>query len=194
MDLTVIMWKKFKRLIQFFQYRREPDKLFFKPFAFSLGNRTLQVMRAKVSDIQNLLLLENKVYSGNSPWSEEVFQSELYKKRSLYLVVYEASVLIALIGMRVGKREAHITNVAVLPDWQGCGLGTELMQLMIDFAEKQGCQWLSLEVRIDNDVAKGLYESLGFVPAFVRPNYYQDVHKDGLNMVLKLKPSLEERN
>lgn len=188
------MWKKFERFIHFSQYQKQSAELFFKPFAFSLAGRTLQVMQAKISDIQDLLSFEAKVYQGDLPWSESIFQSELSKKKSLYLVVYEASVLVALIGMRVGNQEAHITNVAVLPDWQGRGLGTELMQLMIDFAKKQGCQWLSLEVRIDNEVAKDLYQSLGFVPTFVRPNYYQDVHKDGLNMVLKLKPSIEERD
>lgn len=182
------MWKRFK---QFWHFPRAINKLVqptFRPFMFTLDKHVLQVMRAKESDIANLLFLETKTNNGRTPWTAEIFQRELQKKDSLYLVVYHKTALIAVIGMKLNPVEAHITIIAVDPAWQKKGLGTYLMQLMIDYARKLECQSVSLEVRIDNEVAKRLYQDFGFTVNFVRPNYYQDLHKDGLNMVLTLAP------
>jgi len=70
--------------------------------------------------------------------------------------------------------------------WQKLGLGTYLMNLAIDIAKNKKCKELSLEVRADNLAAQNLYQKLGFVVTFIWPNYYQDSHQNGLNMVLKL--------
>lgn len=188
------MWKKFENLVHWISSNPSynKSKLEFKPFVFTLNGQTLQVMRARENDIANLIFLEANAYNGHSPWAPEIFQMELRKRGSLYLVVYHESTLVGMIGMSLKKEEAHITNITIDPSWQGQGLGTYLMRLMIDFAQNKGCQLMSLEVRIDNEVAKTLYHSFGFVTNFVRPNYYQDVHKDGLNMVLKLTPNSKE--
>ncbi|MBI0023013.1 ribosomal protein S18-alanine N-acetyltransferase [Lactobacillus sp. W8172] len=180
------MWKKFKQLVTFPHSANDSSDFHFRPFAFKLQQETLQVMKAKTDEITNLLLLEEKVYNGATPWSAAIFQVELIKKDSLYLVVYHGSRLVAMIGMRKMNTEAHVTNIMVDPEWQHQGLGTYLMKLMIDYAQKVNCSFISLEVRIDNENAKKLYQALGFTVKLVRPNYYQDVHKDGLNMVLDL--------
>ncbi len=182
----VIMWKKFKQLVTFPHSANDSSDFHFRPFAFKLQQETLQVMKAKTDEITNLLLLEEKVYNGATPWSAAIFQVELIKEDSLYLVVYHGSRLVAMIGMRKMNTEAHVTNIMVDPEWQHQGLGTYLMKLMIDYAQKANCSFISLEVRIDNENAKKLYQALGFTVKLVRPNYYQDVHKDGLNMVLDL--------
>lgn len=182
------MWKRFKQFCHFPRAINKSVQPTFRPFMFTLDKQVLQVMRAKESDIANLLFLETKTNNGRTPWTAEIFQLELQKKNSLYLVVYNKTALIAVIGMRLNLVEAHITIIAVDPAWQKKGLGTYLMQLMIDYARKLECHSVSLEVRIDNEVAKRLYQDLGFTVNFVRPNYYQDLHKDGLNMVLTLAP------
>lgn len=186
------MWKKFKRFFYLPCWRHKRIKFNFRSFVFRLNDDVLQIMRAKESDISNLLCLEAKAYGGNTPWTAEIFEKELQKNDSLYLVVYQKETLLAVIGMRLSMVDAHITNITVDSEWQGKGLGTYLMELMIDYAQQRGCQLVSLEVRMDNKVAKKLYQRLGFTVNFVRPNYYQDLHIDGLNMVLRLAPGVKE--
>ena len=41
---------------------------------------------------------------------------------------------------------------------------------------------LTLEVRVTNHVAQGLYRKFGFAPAGVRKNYYPEVNEDALVM------------
>ncbi|KRM40918.1 ribosomal protein ala-acetyltransferase [Lactobacillus hamsteri DSM 5661 = JCM 6256] len=154
----------------------------------TVNGKVLQVMQATDNDIPGLLILEKQVYSGQTPWSSFSFESELKKrKNSLYLVVYQASTLVAFIGARFYSRETHITNIAVAPQFQGQHIGKRLMELMIDRARENDNECVSLEVRIDNEIAKKLYRSLGFEEIFIRKNYYQDTHTDAINMILWLR-------
>lgn len=179
------MLKKFKN---FFHPAEDRINMNFSPFITSIAGLTLQVMQATDDNIPDLLVLEKEVYSGRTPWSMFSFQKELAKRQnSLYLVVYHESDLVAFIGARFHPRETHITNIAVAPEFQGKGIGTYLMKFIIERARKNGSEGVSLEVRIDNEIAQGLYQNLGFESTFIRKNYYQD-DTDAINMMLWLKP------
>lgn len=189
MAQIVIMLKKFKHLNAFFHPEVNRLNMLFSPFVTTIGSERFQIMQACDNDIPALLELEKQVYSGQTPWDSFSFKTELRKKsNSLYLVVYSASTLVAFIGARFYPRETHITNVAVNPQYQGRHIGRRLLEMIIERARKNKSELVSLEVRIDNDRAKNLYQSLGFEAAFIRKNYYQDVHKDAVNMILWITP------
>lgn len=183
------MLKKFKRINNFFHPEINKIKMDFVPFVMLNHGKALQVMRATNNDIPALLALEQKVYAGQMPWNSVSFETEFKKRKSsLYLVVYDASTLVAMIGARFHPREAHITNIAVAPAYQGQHIAHQLLDLMIERARANHSECVSLEVRIDNQVAKALYRSMGFEATFIRKNYYQTTHTDAVNMVLWLKP------
>ncbi len=183
------MLKKFRRINDFFHPEANRVKMNFSPFVMLNHGQILQVMKATDNDIPALIVLEKEVYSGHTPWSSFSFKTELEKrKNSLYLVVYNASNLVAFIGARFHPREAHITNIAVAPAYQNQHIGRRLLELMIDRARQNQSECVSLEVRIDNQIAKHLYRSLGFEATFIRKNYYQNIHTDAVNMVLWLRP------
>lgn len=58
---------------------------------------------------------------------------------------------------------ADLEKVAVDPRHQGHGLGRALVTALVGAARDVGVEVLTLDVRGDNAVAVGLYESLGFV-------------------------------
>lgn len=188
------MLKKFKLISHFFHPHPQKLDLHFSPFVMTMGQTVLQVMQASDNDIPALMQLEKMVYSGRTPWSRFSFATELRKKRnSLYLVVYQASTLVAFIGARFYPCETHITNIAVNPSFQGRHIGKRLLQLMINRARRNDNDYVSLEVKVNNQVAKHLYRSLGFKGTFIRKDYYVDTHTDALNMVLWLKPHSVKR-
>ena len=61
------------------------------------------------------------------------------------------------------------------------------MNEVISFASQNGCEVMSLEVRISNEKAIALYENLGFCKEARRKNYYQDNHEDAYLMVKRLE-------
>lgn len=188
MALIANMLKKFN----YFFHQPEID-LSFPSYALRLNSQTFQVMKASDENISDLLVLEEQVYSGKTPWSKFSFESELKKHaNSIYLVVYEGSTLVAFVGMRMQAQEGHITNIAVKPTYQHQGIGTYLLKVMIELAKKNQAVQMTLEVRVDNVGAKNLYQSLGFKPNFIRKNYYAAEHIDALNMIKNLTSNTQE--
>lgn len=102
--------------------------------------------------------------------------AELWRKRlaepplGLYSLVacvekeVVGSLTIETFPARPRRRHVGSIGMAVRDDWQGKGVGTALIRAAVDFADK----WLNLvrlelEVYVDNEPAKHLYEKFGFV-------------------------------
>jgi len=62
-----------------------------------------------------------------------------------------------------------------------------MMQTLIGEARARRAENVFLEVRADNPIAEGLYESLGFERIAVRPHYYQPDNVDAHIMRLALE-------
>nr|WP_290227207.1 ribosomal protein S18-alanine N-acetyltransferase [Trichocoleus desertorum] len=76
--------------------------------------------------------------------------------------------------------EAHITIVAVHPDFQGQGLGQVLLYALLQKAQQRGLERATLEVRASNQPALLLYEKFGFREAGRRRRYYEETGEDAL--------------
>ena len=76
--------------------------------------------------------------------------------------------------------EAHITIVAVCPDYQHQGLGQAMLLALLSRARLRGLERATLEVKASNQPAISLYEKFGFKVAGRRRGYYQDTGEDAL--------------
>jgi ribosomal protein S18 acetylase RimI-like enzyme len=61
-----------------------------------------------------------------------------------------------------GRRSAFVTSVSVMPQWQGLGVASRLLQACIDHATTGGFQRIELEVDVRNAPAALLYTKHGF--------------------------------
>ena len=59
----------------------------------------------------------------------------------------------------------NVHDIAVSPECRGRGVGRSLLEAAATEAKRLGCCKLTLEVRADNERAKGLYKSVGFRPS-----------------------------
>ncbi|NET88217.1 MAG: ribosomal protein S18-alanine N-acetyltransferase [Kamptonema sp. SIO1D9] len=76
--------------------------------------------------------------------------------------------------------EAHLTILAVHPDYQGQGFGKMLLRALLADAVKRGLERATLEVKASNTVALSLYKKFGFREAGRRRGYYQSTNGDAL--------------
>ncbi len=61
-----------------------------------------------------------------------------------------------------GTPSAVIEDVAVDPEWQGCGIGKAMMRHALNIAQKKGCYKAVLSSNLKRKQAHAFYEALGF--------------------------------
>jgi [ribosomal protein S18]-alanine N-acetyltransferase len=81
-------------------------------------------------------------------------------------------------GLWLMVNEAHVTTIAVAPEYQGRGLGELLLTSLIDKAIELNALCLTLEVRVSNHVAQSLYRKYTFRETGLRRRYYSDNGED----------------
>ena len=178
------MWKKSKNFIFSFITRRK-RKYHAKLVSFNALDYLVREIFP--TDMKELLRIERVVYDGDLPWTRSIFLSELYsKKPHLYLGVFDKRQLVAFIGMRVDIYDGHVTNLAVLPQYQKQGIASFLLGEVEKFARKNVCMQMSLEVRVTNLDAQRLYRKFGFISRRRLPRYYDKNQEDALEMVKML--------
>ncbi|PLT31432.1 ribosomal protein S18-alanine N-acetyltransferase [Peribacillus deserti] len=150
-----------------------------------MGN-TLTYRLMNIGDIDQVLEVEHLSFS--LPWSREAFMNELLNnKHAVYLVLEEQDRIIGYCGAWVVLDEAHITNIAILPQFRGRKLGEALLVKMIQTVRNMGSLTVTLEVRVSNIAAQSLYRKLGFQNGGIRKSYYTDNYEDALVMWVNLR-------
>lgn len=86
--------------------------------------------------------------------------------------------IVGFIGVWMLPDEAHIVTIAVREGYRRQGLGELLLISAIGLSQQQGEALITLEVRVTNDAAVGLYEKYGFEKVGLRSRYYSDNHED----------------
>jgi ribosomal-protein-alanine N-acetyltransferase len=82
--------------------------------------------------------------------------------------------------------EAHISTIAVHPDWRGQGAGEQLLVAVLERALDLNAVQATLEVRVSNTRAQNLYRKYGFEEVGRRRRYYRDNGEDALLMTAEL--------
>lgn len=116
------------------------------------------------------------------PWSRESFWKEAANENTVYLLALDGERVIGYVGCWISFEECQITNVAILPEYHGQGIGTKLFGAIIDAVKAKGVTAMTLEVRPSNAPARALYARYGFKDAGRRPHYYQDDGEDAIIM------------
>ena len=73
-------------------------------------------------------------------------------------------------------------NIAVDPPHRGRGIATMLLERLFESTNDDQHRGYTLEVRVSNETAIGLYERLGFTARGLRRGYYTDNREDALIM------------
>ena len=88
--------------------------------------------------------------------------------------------------------EAHVSTIAVTPEWRGRRVGERLFVALLEQALDLGAATATLEVRVTNDRAQGLYRKYHFEVVGRRKHYYRDNGEDALLMTAELGPGYRE--
>ena len=135
-----------------------------------------------LADLNAIEQIERRSYT--TPWSRSMFAGELAKPSSICLGAIEAETE-ELVGYLIISRYVdawHVMNIAVADEYRRRGVATRLMESLFEITSSDGARGYTLEVRVSNEAAIKLYESLGFRARGVRRGYYTDNREDALIM------------
>ncbi len=146
------------------------------------GILTVKIKPMEKADLDSVVLLEENAY-GQHHWSKDSFMSELSNELAKYFSAFnEKNELIAYAGCWQILEEAHITTIAVSPEYRRKSLGEALLVTLLDKCYRDMIKYITLEVRVSNKPAISLYEKYDFKSLGVRKGYYQDNNEDALIM------------
>ncbi len=146
------------------------------------GILTVTIKPMQKSDLDDVILIEEKAY-GEHHWSKDSFMSELSNELAKYFSAFnEKGELIGYAGCWQILEEAHITTVAVLPEYKRKSLGEALFVTLLNQCYRDMIKYVTLEVRVSNTPAISLYKKYGFKSLGTRKGYYQDNNEDALIM------------
>lgn len=111
-------------------------------------------------------------------WSIASFQYELENENNFYLGYVKDGEIVGYIGCSFVFDEASINNFGVLPSHMKKGIGTALMEALIEAMKEKGVRYIYLEVRISNEPAISLYKKVGFEQIAYRKKYYTSPVED----------------
>ncbi|MFV0559518.1 MAG: ribosomal protein S18-alanine N-acetyltransferase [Enterococcus sp.] len=181
------MLKKFKSIANNF-FHLDNDQTTYASRQVEVAEGIVKLRELVPADIKELLSVERNIYQGELPWTKSAFLSELKSPiLHLYLGITQNDRLLGYAGCRIIGTDAHVTNIGILSEQQGKGLGTILIDELIHFAQLNECETMSLEVRVSNLDAQRLYRKHGFEAKTVKKAYYSENQEDALDMVKLLE-------
>ena len=132
------------------------------------------------ADLEGVLEVEAESFT--NPWTREMYAWELQNRSVCHILVVrtEDCRVAGFCAFWLVFDEIHINNVAMRPRFRGQGIGTALMHRVLAEARELGARRATLEVRASNELARRLYEGLGFYVAGTRRNYYSNPVEDAL--------------
>jgi [ribosomal protein S18]-alanine N-acetyltransferase len=135
---------------------------------------------SKDADFDAVAALEAASFT--NPWTREMLEREMRHSdvARLYVLRGEGLPVAAFCTCWVVHEELHINTIAVHPELRRRGLGSRLMEHLLDEMGRQGVSRAYLEVRRSNLPALALYERLGFSITGVRQKYYSHPEEDAL--------------
>ncbi|MGA9379016.1 MAG: ribosomal protein S18-alanine N-acetyltransferase [Phormidium sp.] len=148
---------------------------------FAGGLWTLDGYQRELDSPNSDVLLILEAEQGNRGVEEQGGEGE-FLPSAFYLLpsTFSSRRLLAMGCQWAILDEAHITIVAVCPDYQHQGLGQAMLLTLLSRARLRGLERATLEVKASNQPAISLYQKFGFKVIGRRRGYYQDTGEDAL--------------
>ena len=131
--------------------------------------------------VRVVMTIEQQVYP--KPWTSTLFLSELALPASrVYLVAKVGRTIVGYAGIMWAPDEAHVTTIAVDPEWHRQHVATRLLLALAREAIARNYVALTLEVRLSARGAQAMYRRFGLTPEGARKAYYSSPTEDAIVM------------
>lgn len=147
----------------------------------SSDDETLFIRAMSPEDIQQVGDIERASFA--TPWSDQTFTNLLKRPNATLVCAVDASdVVLGYAAVWFAGGEGELGDLAVDPSRRRQGIGTRLVETILQTGRLQGARQIFLEVRETNLNAQALYLKHGFDVVGRRSAYYSNPKEDALIM------------
>lgn len=138
------------------------------------------IIKMEASHIAEVALIEKECFS--VPWSEKSLEEEINNDLAHFFVCISENKVVGYGGIHIMSGECYIDNIAVKESHRRQKIGSFILEKLIETAENENGEFISLEVRESNFKAIALYEKFDFEKVGVRKKFYDEPTEDGIIM------------
>ena len=138
----------------------------FPPHLFNPENAVPEGCRFRLATEQDLMplytafYLERPILNFRAYFQRQLDRQE--RRRALWLVVEAANVIIGSGQCIIYPEVGELANLNVKPDFRNQGIGSAMIELLVELARHIGMSNVEIGVSADNELALKLYCRLGF--------------------------------
>lgn len=138
-------------------------------------------------DFARLVEIDHACFREGIAYPEEEMRSFLEMPSAITLVAAESKEIVGFViadrfhSRKWSRAMGRIITIDVLPKVQGTGVGDKMLSAAEEKLHEAGCEYISLEVAVDNSRALRFYKKHGYSVLKTLPRYYMD-SVDGLLM------------
>lgn len=137
------------------------------------GAGQLEIRPFDAARAQDAACLEQAVM-GSDAWSDTAFADDIARPDRVWWMALLDGQLVGYAGALIVDGDAQVLKVAASPDQRRRGIGSALMQRLLEDARNLAAATCSLEVRVSNEGGQTFYEAMGMERIGRRPKYYSD--------------------
>ncbi|MGP6207136.1 ribosomal protein S18-alanine N-acetyltransferase [Cuniculiplasma sp. SKW3] len=147
----------------------------------------MNIRKMKRSDLKNLVNLEKRSFPVG-PYDYNMLKVSYKLSKGMSIVMEESGKIIGYaMGIGMNETDCDVESIAIDPEYQGKGLGRELLQALEDIMRSRGYKRSVLEVRDKNLSAIKLYLSAGYIQSEFLENYYEEFYEGSRNAFRMVK-------
>ncbi len=144
----------------------------------------MEIRKMTTEDVDGVVCIEQSIFS--IPWTRQGFLDALNLSNTCYLVAVERNEICGYCGLYQSLYEADIVNVAVAENHRQKGIGRKLIEALLLEGKQMGINRFLLEVRVSNQPAITLYQSVGFTLDGTRKGFYDKPKEDAYLLSLNV--------
>jgi ribosomal-protein-alanine N-acetyltransferase len=137
-------------------------------------------------------VLEIERQSFEFSWTEEDFLTCLRQRNCIGMVAERQERIVGFMIYELLKSQLHVLNFAVAPWARRQGVGSQMVEKLVNKLSQQRRQEISLEVRETNLAAQLFFKHQGLAANSVLRGHYEDTDEDAYVMKFQLFPIEEQ--
>lgn len=140
-------------------------------------SRNLTLKLAAPADAAPIAAMSRELVEAGLPWSwtPERVARNLRQRDTLILTARDGQHVAGFAIMQFGDERAHLSLLAVRPDYRRRGVATRMLEWLTQSALTAGIARIHLELRETNLDARRFYLGQGFAETVRIPGYYRGV-------------------